>query len=71
MRFHFRPVIICFLRRAAKPNWDPHAGVRLVDHLDRPLIVLVPARDVVDPDTIEYLRGHQARLLFLQEVLTM
>jgi hypothetical protein len=42
-----------------------------VGHLDRPFIVLVPARDVVDPATIEYLRGHRARLLFLEEVLAV
>jgi hypothetical protein len=47
------------------------AGVRLVGHHDRPFILLVPARNVVDPETIEYLRGHRARLLFLEEVLTV
>lgn len=47
------------------------AAVRLVGHLDRPFILLVPARDVIDPETVEYLRGHRVRLLFLEEVLTV
>ena len=47
------------------------AAVRLVGHLGRRFILLVPARDVVDPETIEYLRGHRACLLFLEEILTV
>jgi hypothetical protein len=47
------------------------AAVRLVGHLDRPFILFVPARDVVDPETVEYLRGHRARALFLEEILTV
>ena len=45
--------------------------MRLVGHLDRPFILFVPARDVVDPETVEYLRGHRARVLFLEEILTV
>jgi hypothetical protein len=44
-------------------------AVRLVGHLKRPFMLLVPARDVVDPETIEYLRGYRARVLCLEEVL--
>ena len=47
------------------------AAVRLVGHLDRPFILFVPARDVIDPETVEYLRGHRARALFLEEILTV
>ena len=47
------------------------AAVRLVGHLDRPFILFVPARDVIDPETVEYLRGHRARPLFLEEILTV
>jgi hypothetical protein len=46
------------------------AAVRLAGHMDRPFILFVPAREVVDPETVEYLRGHQMHLLFLEEILT-
>jgi hypothetical protein len=44
-------------------------AVRLAGHLNRPFILFVPAHDVVDPETIEYLRGYRARVLFLEDVL--
>jgi hypothetical protein len=47
------------------------AAVRLVGHLDRPFILFVPAHDVIDSETVEYLRRHRARPLFLEEVLTV
>jgi hypothetical protein len=46
------------------------AAVRLVGHMDRAFILCVPAREVIEPETIECLRGHRARLLFLEETLT-
>jgi hypothetical protein len=45
-------------------------AVRLAGHLDRPFILFVPAREIVDPEAVEYLRGHRARVLFLEETLT-
>jgi hypothetical protein len=46
------------------------AAVRLASHMDRPFILCVPAREVVDPETVEYLRGHRARLLYLEDTLS-
>jgi hypothetical protein len=47
------------------------AAVRLVGHLGQRFILFVPAREPIDPETIEYLRGNRACLLFLEDVLTV
>jgi hypothetical protein len=47
------------------------AAVRLVGHLGQRFILFVPAREPVEPETIEYLRGNRACLLFLEDVLTV
>ena len=47
------------------------AAVRLVGHLGQRFILFVPAREPIEPETIEYLRGNRACLLFLEDVLTV
>jgi hypothetical protein len=47
------------------------AAVRLVGHLGQRFILFVPAREPVGPETIQYLRGNRACLLFLEDVLTV
>lgn len=38
-------------------------------HLGQRFILFAPAREPIEPETIEYLRGNRACLLFLEEVL--
>lgn len=47
------------------------AAVRLVGHLGERFILFAPAREPVEPETIGYLRGNRACLLFLEDVLTV
>jgi hypothetical protein len=46
------------------------AAVRLVGHFDRPFILFAPAREVINPEMVEYLRGHRSRVLFLEDTLS-
>jgi hypothetical protein len=47
------------------------AAVRLVGHLGQRFILFAPAREPIEPETIEYLRSHRASLLFLEDMLTV
>ena len=47
------------------------AAVRLVGHLGQRFILFAPAREPIEPETIEYLRGNRACLLFLEDMLTV
>jgi hypothetical protein len=47
------------------------AAVRLVGHLGQRFILFVPAREPIEPETIEYLRGQRVCILFLEDMLTV
>jgi hypothetical protein len=46
-----------------------HSAVRLRAYYDRPFLLLVPTRTIIEPATVEFLRAGRSRLLCLEEML--